>query len=204
MTTAEYIAQFELAIADGEEKLKIPSFSIPWHVSNKIFASSSDLAGFEAIVNEGNPNLARIIAGSAFGYRCYFSAMMLRPIVDIFVGGKSFLTLGYINFRGDDQFNFKDFILEWAEKPDVAARKRSDLHAWITLSSGEIIDYTLQFATVNLMKANGIGTPAQHAELISSPFIGTVEQLDARQARYYSLGVGEDFARKIGLETLPN
>jgi hypothetical protein len=114
MTTAEYIEHFELAIADGKKQLQISSFSIPWDVSKKLFVNSSGIVGLSAIVFEGNPNLAQIIAESTFGYRCYYSAMMLRPIVDTFIGKKSFLTLGYINFRENEQFNFKKDIFRLA------------------------------------------------------------------------------------------
>lgn len=199
MTTAEYIALFELAIADGEKKLKIPSFPVAWNQAGYFFAHPSAIVEFVKALNF-HPSAALAITNSTFGYNCYLAAMTIQPLTDTILNTKSFLTLGYINFQGDERFNFKDCILEWAEKPDVAARKRSDLHAWLTLSSGEIIDCALSFAIMDLWTKTSTGTPAERAQLINNPFIGTVVHLDAvRKVKYYPLGVGTDFARKIGL-----
>jgi len=99
----------------------------------------------------------------------------------------SILTFGYVTLSGEDYFKQdEDYYMSLVKKPSL--KESENIHAWVTLKSGEIIDPT--FAT-SYAFAHGI------EEMKGSVVSGHAEKLNAGMS-YHPMIAGSDFLNKAG------
>jgi hypothetical protein len=124
-----------------------------------------------------------------FAFQCLSVHKALLPHVSEHLGVDPMFTIGYLRIMGDPEYQFSERDLRaWAKYgvPHFASVK---LHAWLTLPSFEILDYTLG-ATYYKVSGDKRAREAMLAMHYSS--------LD--RMSYHPMILGDDIPPRIGAE----
>lgn len=203
MTTAQYIELFANAEKWGNQYLFTPPkyrqrarFSF---VTSSKFINDQSIGLLKGTAMSNDA--LRLAMMNRAGYTCLQSSNYVVRYLPRVLNTVGILTVGYMNHKGRSWYYFdKNRVLTWVKRPgSIVTENGINLHVWITLQSGEIVD---------LVGAAGIATELYKSEedyekgvdMVKNPFIGTVESLSqARRVKYFPLGVGRHFLLKIGL-----
>lgn len=117
--------------------------------------------------------------------QCLSLHYRLKQIFSDFFDCPVFYTIGYVEFKNSTMFKQTEESL--AEMLKTGVEGEVNLHAWLTLPSMEVLDFSLptSYAKIN-NRPEGIGSAiAEHAD-----------KLSANSMTYKPLIVGEDFLVK--------
>lgn len=118
---------------------------------------------------------------------CLSIHLKLREPLSRIVNAPCFYTIGYVETAEGNMFHQTDESLK-ALLRDGMQSLTLNIHAWLTLPTMEIIDFSLPttYAVVNRNKQGIGGIIANHADLL----VGGL--------KYHPMLIGEDFLWKIG------
>jgi hypothetical protein len=119
--------------------------------------------------------------------QCLSLHMKMKPVIEQFLGCAAFYTIGWVQLEDSSMFkqtedSLSEMLKNGIPGPDV------NIHAWLTLPSMEILDFTLPttYAKVNNIKAGIGGAIAMHPSALTGGMM------------YHPMLVGEEFLLKTG------
>lgn len=129
----------------------------------------------------GTPPIEEIAA------QCLSYHARILPALSNYFGTELTYTIGYFSMREEKLYEqteeqMKDLIKNGISKTQLS------IHAWLTLPTCEIMDFTIQTtsAVINKTKKGLGGVYAGHADHLSN------------NIRYHPMLLGEDYLRRIG------
>lgn len=119
--------------------------------------------------------------------QCFYVHQVIKEPLEELFGTEIYYTIGYVELAGKylykhDEDTLKSLLRTGITNPEM------NLHAWLTLPSMEIIDFSLSatYFDVNEGPQDSYGILANHADELK----GTL--------KYYPTLVGDDFLYRIG------
>lgn len=124
-------------------------------------------------------NVANMIANCmGFHYK-------VKPTIEKYLSSDVYFTLGYVSIYDKNIFYFDDKFIE--DSLENGMQEQPNIHAWLTLPTMEIIDFTLPatYAIMNQLDYNG-EVIIKHADKLKDGM------------NYNPVLIGDTFLRKIG------
>lgn len=119
--------------------------------------------------------------------QCLSLHVRLKPIISEYFNCPVYLTIGYVEFDGDDMYKQNEDSLRMMIENGISG-KSVDLHAWLTLPSMEILDFSL---------ATSYGKRHGKHEMIGNVMAVHTNQLPAG-LKYKPMLIGKDFLIRTG------
>ena len=119
--------------------------------------------------------------------QCLSLHMRLKPVIEQILGCNAFYTIGWISFKNSEMFKqTEESLFEMLESG--IAGPNVNLHAWLTLPSMELLDFSLPttYAKVNNIEEGKGGVIAMHPSDLTGGMM------------YQPMLVGEEFLSKSG------
>ncbi|RYY02293.1 MAG: hypothetical protein EOO53_11865 [Gammaproteobacteria bacterium] len=119
--------------------------------------------------------------------QCFFIHSLIKDPIEKLFGTEAYFTLGYVELEKRNLFYHDETYLSMLLKKGIQ-NPQLNLHAWITLSSMEIIDFSLStsYAYVNGDYEKSFGIIACHPDELKG------------HMKYHPTLVGDDFLKQIG------
>ncbi|CCG86003.1 hypothetical protein [Erwinia piriflorinigrans] len=135
--------------------------------------------------------------------QCVRASFHLRPIFSDVIGKECALTFGYIKI--DESHYYKQDLDFYRNKLKNNVSGMVNIHAWLTLPSMEVVDFTIcTTRLVALLKEQNLSPSDYNDKLTSSKDFGNVVAGDGNNPvgtglSYYPQVIGDDYAFKSGL-----
>ncbi|MBW4936168.1 hypothetical protein [Marinobacter sp. F4206] len=126
-------------------------------------------------------------APSKLAHKCLAIHYELLEDVEKIIGVKPIFTIGHMNIHGEEYWRItEDQLLEMSRSPSFQSKRH--LHAWLSLPSSEIIDFTFPASYVVETKYSGeigVAITKHHSEL--------------QGMSYHPVALGEEVLYRTGL-----
>lgn len=140
-------------------------------------------------LNNALRHLTQRLTVDQFAFECLGVHKYLQPHIADYLRTKPILTIGYVRIGNEPIFHFSDDDLKTWAREGVGDMSAVDLHAWLTLPSYEILDYTLGASLYRVTRDKRLlgGMTAMHHSML-------------RGMTYHPMILGEDVPSRIGAE----
>lgn len=123
-----------------------------------------------------------VIRGADMYANCMGLHYKVKPVIEEYLSSDVYFTLGYASIYAKNIFYLDDELIE--NLLENGLQEQPTIHAWLTLPTMEIIDFTLPF-TIDRNKGRGRAI-ANHADKLTGGM------------KYNPILIGDTFLRKIG------
>ncbi|MFC6634032.1 hypothetical protein [Microbulbifer taiwanensis] len=176
-----YKSEFEAAI-ERTKKFNLPC--PPVEYSSELLLTDNKMNGFVYALRDsiGELEPKEVVA------QCLSIHYRVLDVVSNFFKTDCYFTIGYVESDNGTLFyqsenDLKNILINGADRPSLS------IHAWLTLPTMEILDFSLptSFAIINNIKEGIGGLIARHADRLING------------VKYHPMLIGEDFLRESGL-----
>jgi len=180
-----YLDEFTAAVERTKRMgLKCPNID----VSNVRFLSGDKLSHFPLALR----NAVGLISHEELDAQClYIHYKLLKPVSDI-LRSPAYFTIGHIETSDRLWFEQDEESLSRMLESGTPSPKLK-IHAWLTLPSMEILDFSFltSYAVIMKIKESSGGLIAEHADELKHGMM------------YHPMLIGDDFVKRVGVLVLP-